>query len=167
MKRPVAIVTGGAGFIGSHMVDHLLERRYRVRVIDNLAGGHERNLAHHAGNSDLDFERLDIRRLDENSALFADARFVFHFAGIGDIVPSIERPTEYMDVNVQVPSGCSKQPGRQAWQSWSTPLRPRATDWRQHRRARITHSPHNTRTRSRSGWVSRQPSTGIRSTGFR
>ena len=101
MKRPVAIVTGGAGFIGSHMVDHLLERRYRVRVIDNLAGGHERNLAHHAGNSDLDFERLDIRRLDENSALFADARFVFHFAGIGDIVPSIERPTEYMDVNVQ------------------------------------------------------------------
>jgi UDP-glucose 4-epimerase len=101
MRRPVAIVTGGAGFIGSHMVDHLLERRYRVRVIDNLAGGHERNLAHHAGNSDLDFERLDIRRLDDKSALFADSRFVFHFAGIGDIVPSIERPTEYMDVNVQ------------------------------------------------------------------
>ena len=72
MKRPVAIVTGGAGFIGSHMVDHLLERRYRVRVIDNLAGGHERNLAHHAGNSDLEFERLDIRRLDENSALIED-----------------------------------------------------------------------------------------------
>src|SRR5690242_13320704 len=101
MTRPVAIVTGGAGFIGSHMVDHLLGRGYRVRVVDNLVGGHERNLAHHAGNPDLAFERLDIRRLEPDSPIFAGARFVFHFAGIGDIVPSIERPTEYMDTNVQ------------------------------------------------------------------
>ena len=101
MTGPVAIVTGGAGFIGSHMVDHLLGRGYRVRVVDNLVGGHERNIAHHAGNPDLAFERLDIRRLEPESPIFAGARFVFHFAGIGDIVPSIERPTEYMDTNVQ------------------------------------------------------------------
>jgi UDP-glucose 4-epimerase len=101
MTKPVAIVTGGAGFIGSHMVDHLLGRGYRVRVVDNLVGGHERNLAHHAGNPDLAFERLDVRRLDPGDAVFSGARYVFHFAGIGDIVPSIERPTDYMDTNVQ------------------------------------------------------------------
>ncbi len=43
----------------------------------------------------------DIRGLEPDSRIFAGARYVFHFAGIGDIVPSIERPTEYMDVNVQ------------------------------------------------------------------
>ena len=51
--RPIAVVTGGAGFIGSHMVDLLLDRGYRVRVIDNLVGGREANLAHHAGNPDF------------------------------------------------------------------------------------------------------------------
>jgi UDP-glucose 4-epimerase len=97
--RPIAVVTGGAGFIGSHMVDLLLERGYRVHVIDNLIGGREANL--HAADSGLIFERLDIRALEPGHALFKDARHVFHFAGIGDIVPSIERPVEYMSTNVQ------------------------------------------------------------------
>jgi UDP-glucose 4-epimerase len=101
MTKPVAIVTGGAGFIGSHMVDHLLERGYRVRVIDSLIGGREANLAHHGGNADLVLERTDIRSLVPGMPLFRDAKYVFHFAGIGDIVPSIERPSEYMDINVQ------------------------------------------------------------------
>jgi UDP-glucose 4-epimerase len=100
-SSPIAVVTGGAGFIGSHMVDQLLARGFRVRVIDSLVGGREANLAHHARNSDLAFERRDIRAYKPGDPLFADARYVFHFAGIGDIVPSIERPTEYMDVNVQ------------------------------------------------------------------
>jgi UDP-glucose 4-epimerase len=99
--KSVAIVTGGAGFIGSHMVDLLLARGFRVRVIDNLVGGREANLAHHGGNPDLAFERADIRRLEPGAAVFADASLVFHFAGIGDIVPSIERPLEYMETNVQ------------------------------------------------------------------
>jgi UDP-glucose 4-epimerase len=97
----VAIVTGGAGFIGSHMVDCLLGRGFRVRVVDNLTGGQESNLAHHTCNPDLALERLDIRDLAPTASVFKDARFVFHFAGIGDIVPSIERPTEYMATNVQ------------------------------------------------------------------
>jgi UDP-glucose 4-epimerase len=99
--RGLAVVTGGAGFIGSHMVDCLLARGYRVRVIDNLVGGRESNLAHHADNPDLASERLDIRDIEPEATIFSGARFVFHFAGIGDIVPSIERPTEYMDTNVQ------------------------------------------------------------------
>jgi UDP-glucose 4-epimerase len=101
MNRSIAVVTGGAGFIGSHMVDLLLARGYRVRVIDNLAGGREANLAHHSNESRLSFERTDIRRLSPGEQSFQDVELVFHFAGIGDIVPSIERPSEYMDVNVQ------------------------------------------------------------------
>ena len=101
MEKTIALVTGGAGFIGSHMVDVLLERGYAVRVVDNLAGGHERNLAHHAGNPDLSVEWADVRDLAPEASVFQDVRYVFHFAGIGDIVPSIERPTEYMSTNVQ------------------------------------------------------------------
>jgi len=97
----IAIVTGGAGFIGSHMVDLLLSRGFRVRVVDDLTGGRESNLAHHAGNADLACEWRDIRSLEPGAAVFADAAYVFHFAGIGDIVPSIEKPTAYMSVNVQ------------------------------------------------------------------
>jgi UDP-glucose 4-epimerase len=99
--KPIAIVTGGAGFIGSHMVDLLLERDFTVRVIDNFTGGHAANLKHHQSNVDLDIEHRDIRELAPGDKVFSGARLVFHFAGIGDIVPSIEMPAEYMDVNVQ------------------------------------------------------------------
>jgi len=96
-----AIVTGGAGFIGSHMVDLLVDRGYAVRVIDNLIGGREANLAHHKGKADVTFYNADIRSFMPGDARFKDVDFVFHFAGIGYIVPSIEQPMEYMSTNVQ------------------------------------------------------------------
>src|SRR5262245_34867426 len=99
--KTIAVVTGGAGFIGSHMVDLLLERGMVVRVVDNLVGGREQNLAHHRANRDLALERRDIRTLEPGETFFKGAAYVFHFAGIGDIVPSVEQPTEYMSVNVQ------------------------------------------------------------------
>ena len=99
--KPIAVVTGGAGFIGSHMVDNLLDHGYRVRAVDNFAGGHERNIAHLRNHADFALERADIRSLPEGHAVYEGATFVFHFAGIGDIVPSIERPLEYLSVNVQ------------------------------------------------------------------
>lgn len=95
------MVTGGAGFIGSHMVDLLIDRGFAVRVVDNLVGGRLQNLDHHAGHPRLDVHVEDIRNVPADSPIFADAEFVFHFAGIGDIVPSIEHPTEYMSANVQ------------------------------------------------------------------
>jgi len=98
--RPIAIVTGGAGFIGSHMVDLMLQREFSVRVLDNLTGGREANLAHLKDDPDLALDTRDMRQLLPDDALFSDARYVFHFAGIGDIVPSIEQPTEYMSSNV-------------------------------------------------------------------
>ena len=100
-EKPAAVVTGGAGFIGSHVVDLLLAEGFAVRVIDNLAGGHRSNLDHHKGNPDLACYWQDIRQLEPGSRIFAGTQYVFHFAGIGDIVPSIEEPIPYMDTNVQ------------------------------------------------------------------
>ncbi len=98
--KPLAIVTGGAGFIGSHMVDLFLDEGYRVHVSDNLVGGRLQNLEHHKGNPDLRVDTRDIRDIKPGDSLFTDARYVVHFAGIGDIVPSIDRPVDYMSTNV-------------------------------------------------------------------
>jgi len=97
---PRALVTGGAGFIGSHMVDLLLTEGFDVRVIDNLATGHVENLAHHKSNPRLAFEQIDMCDVPADAPIFGGLDFVFHFGGIGDIVPSIERPVAYMHANV-------------------------------------------------------------------
>ncbi|NQU55743.1 MAG: GDP-mannose 4,6-dehydratase [Rhodospirillales bacterium] len=99
--KPIAVVTGGAGFIGSHMVDLLVEEGFRVHIVDNLVGGREANLAQHTDNAEVILEEIDIRACQPDHTLFRDARYVIHFAGIGDIVPSIEAPSEYMSANVQ------------------------------------------------------------------
>lgn len=101
MSRPLAVVTGGAGFIGSHMVDLLVSNGHRVHVIDNLVGGRLENLSHYQENSDVVIENRDIRSYKSDDSFFKNAKLVIHFAGIGDIVPSIESPTEYMSANVQ------------------------------------------------------------------
>lgn len=98
--KPYAIVTGGAGFIGSHAVDQLLEKGYRVRVIDNLTGGREFNLEQNGENQDLIRDWRDIRGIEPEDPAFEGADIVLHFAGIGDLVPAIEQPGEYMDVNI-------------------------------------------------------------------
>ena len=100
-SKPIAVVTGGAGFIGSHMVDLLVERGFAVRVIDNMVGGREENLAGHRNNPDVVLEQRDIRSYAASDAFFKNVQYVVHFAGIGDIVPSIEQPMEYMSANVQ------------------------------------------------------------------
>jgi UDP-glucose 4-epimerase len=98
--KPLAVVTGGAGFIGSHMVDLFLEEGFRVNVVDNLVGGRLQNLEHQKGNADLRVDTRDLREIKPGDAVFAGARYVVHFAGIGDIVPSIDRPVDYMSANV-------------------------------------------------------------------
>jgi UDP-glucose 4-epimerase len=97
---PRAVVTGGAGFIGSHMVDLLVARGYSVVVIDNLATGRAENLAQHRREPRVEIHEIDMCTVTADSRLFKGADHVFHFGGIGDIVPSIERPLEYMRANV-------------------------------------------------------------------
>ena len=100
MTDPIAVVTGGAGFIGSHAVDALHARGFRVRVVDDLRGGRLANLAHVLDGGRVDFHEVDICDLPPDSGIFTGADLVLHFAGIGDIVPSVERPAEYMQTNV-------------------------------------------------------------------
>ena len=83
------------------MVDLLVEEGFRVRGIDNLSGGRTANLNQHSSCQDFEFEEKDILTLAEDDGLFKEAAYVFHFAGLGDIVPSIDRPTQYLETNVQ------------------------------------------------------------------
>jgi UDP-glucose 4-epimerase len=99
MKRQVAVVTGGAGFIGSHMVDRLLQEGITVRVIDNLSSGWEKNLEQCKHSPDLSCEWRDILKLKKKDPLFQQADMIFHFAGVGDIVPSVQNPVKYLKTN--------------------------------------------------------------------
>lgn len=92
-----AVVTGGCGFIGSHVVDLLLAERFDVTVIDNLITGQRSNLEHHADNKHLTIEQLDINDITNQ---LEGTDYVFHFAGLADILSSIEQPTQYMATNV-------------------------------------------------------------------
>lgn len=97
--KPVALVTGGAGFIGSHIVDLLLEQGSEVRILDNLTGGRLQNFEHNKENPLFTFHNLDITTVDLNHHIFRGVDWLFHMAGIGDIVPSIEKPLEYFHTN--------------------------------------------------------------------
>jgi UDP-glucose 4-epimerase len=99
VKKQKAIVTGGAGFIGSHMVDLLVANDYEVVVIDNLANGRLENIAHHKGK--VAFWHVDIGDYEVDlDSYFEDADFVFHYAALADIVPSINNPLKYHKANV-------------------------------------------------------------------
>ncbi|MDO8874998.1 MAG: SDR family oxidoreductase [Pseudolabrys sp.] len=100
MTAKVDVVTGGAGFIGSHMVDRLLAEGRDVRVIDNFSNGTRRNLVQQDGNQHLEVVEADIADVDAIDGLFKGAERVFHFAALADIVPSIERPRDYFCANV-------------------------------------------------------------------
>ena len=101
IKKKIALVTGGAGFIGSHLVDLLISKNFEVRVVDNLKGGRLKNLLHHKKNKNFKFKKLDINNVKKNEKFFKNINYVYHLAGIGDIVPSIENPKDYLMTNVQ------------------------------------------------------------------
>jgi UDP-glucose 4-epimerase len=93
-----AVVTGGAGFIGSHLVDALLARDVQVIVVDNFATGRDDNLKDVRDR--VKIERCDVNETERLKTIFNGVDAVFHLAGLADIVPSIERPTEYFHANV-------------------------------------------------------------------
>jgi len=94
------IVTGGAGFIGSHLTDRLLRDGHEVIVIDDFSTGREENLYGAAKKRGLlKIDLLDITDVKIRS-LFQGIDWVFHLAGKADIVPSIEKPADYYNTNV-------------------------------------------------------------------
>ncbi|MBN1318824.1 MAG: SDR family oxidoreductase [Anaerolineales bacterium] len=90
-SRPVSVVTGGAGFLGSHLVDFLIRKRHCVIAIDNLVTGTIRNIVHHAGNPHFKFIKQDVTEY-----LFLDAPvdYVWHFA-------SPASPMDYLNLPIQ------------------------------------------------------------------
>lgn len=94
------LVTGGAGFIGSHLSRKLIEVGHHVCVLDNLNGGRKDNITDLLAHPEFEFYLADIRFPEAINALFKGVDWVFHLAGLADIVPSIEQPTEYYETNV-------------------------------------------------------------------
>lgn len=94
----VALVTGGAGFIGSHLVDALLAEDISVRVVDNYSTGRPENLAHVSGK--VEIIEADISKSGSWQKSIQGADWVFHLGALADIVPSIQRPEDYFLANV-------------------------------------------------------------------
>lgn len=103
MKTFSAVVTGGAGFIGSHLVDELMKNNNKIKVIDNLSSGRIKNISKHLKKKNFSFYKLDLSNYSNSKKLtkiFTKVDYVFHLAALADIVPSIKKPIEYFRANV-------------------------------------------------------------------
>ncbi len=98
MKK--AVITGGCGFIGSHLTDLVLKNNFEVTVIDNLSTGRLENLDNQKNNLKLKIINEDISEYNKINKYFKDIDVVFHLAALADIVPSIEKPIDYHKSNV-------------------------------------------------------------------
>ncbi len=94
-----SLVTGGAGFIGSNLVDLLIKKKHKVIVLDNFSTGRKSNLKDHS-KKNLKIIKIDISKNQNLDKYFFGVDYVFHLAGLADIVPSIENPKKYFDSNV-------------------------------------------------------------------
>lgn len=94
------LVTGGAGFIGSHLVERLLNDGHHAVVLDDYSAGHRQNLAPVEGNPHLQIHQVDVTDHRAIRPLFAGVEWVFHLAALADIVPSIQEPQKYHRANV-------------------------------------------------------------------
>ncbi|MFA6636243.1 MAG: SDR family oxidoreductase [Candidatus Omnitrophota bacterium] len=95
-----AIVSGGAGFIGSHLVELLLDEGHIVTVLDNFSTGRIENLESLKNKENLNVVKADITEIQSIAPYFSGKDWVFHLAALADIVPSIEEPVRYHKSNV-------------------------------------------------------------------
>ena len=99
MTRRV-LVTGGAGFVGSHLVERLLKDGYQVTVLDNFSTGRSENLRHFGNYSRLSIHEVDVAEFAAVQPFVEGVEWVFHLAALADIVPSIQKPLAYHRANV-------------------------------------------------------------------
>jgi UDP-glucose 4-epimerase len=92
------IILGGAGFLGSHLADALLKKKYKVKIIDNLSTGRIENIKHIT--KKIKFIKADISKSGKWQNEFKNVDYVFHLAALADIVPSIDNPAKYYHSNV-------------------------------------------------------------------
>lgn len=94
-KQPVTIVTGGAGFLGSHLCDYLLAKGHRVLALDNLITGNVANIEHLAGNENFQFIKHDVT---EYLYIPGDVDYIFHFASPASPIDYLELPIQTLKV---------------------------------------------------------------------
>ena len=95
MSKRKVLVTGGAGFIGSNLVDELIKKGDRVIIIDDLSTGKKENI-----NPEAEFHKLDARDLKKIKPLFSGVDYVFHLAAFSNVQFSIDNPNESNDANL-------------------------------------------------------------------
>ena len=94
------LVTGGAGFVGSHLVDKLVERGFAVTVLDNMSTGALANVSQHIGNRNFRLARGDVRNALRVREETKHSKVVFHLAAIADVQQSVRYPVHTNEVNV-------------------------------------------------------------------
>ena len=99
MKSPKSVITGGAGFIGSNLTDHLVKAGHKVIILDNFVSGKRSNLSHHK-NQNIKIIKIDISKDNNLERYFKNIDYVFHLAGLAEIIPSIKNPKKYFVNNV-------------------------------------------------------------------
>src|SRR5579863_8712293 len=95
MTKPRALVTGGAGFLGSHLCDALLAENYSVVAVDNLVTGSLANVSHLSSQPDFEFRQIDINQPFD----CGEVDYVFHFASPASPVDYAEHGVETLKVN--------------------------------------------------------------------
>jgi UDP-N-acetylglucosamine 4-epimerase len=98
MKK--VLITGGAGFIGSNIVDYLLEKGYKVKVLDNLSTGSVKNIEHNFANNNFEFVWGDVSNIESIRKAFSDVDLICHQAALGSVPRSIENPLSTHESNV-------------------------------------------------------------------
>ena len=98
MKFKNSVITGGAGFVGSNLVDRLVSIGHKVIVLDNFVSGKKSNLSHHS-EKNVKIIKIDIsdKNLDK---YFKKADYIFHLAALAEIIPSFKDPNKYFKNNV-------------------------------------------------------------------
>ena len=99
MKGSTSIITGGAGFIGSNLAEHLVNIGHKVVVLDNFVSGNKSNLSH-LKKKNLKIIKIDISNSKNLNKYFKGTDYIFHLAALAQIIPSIKYPKKYFKNNV-------------------------------------------------------------------
>lgn len=99
-KNKTVCITGGAGFIGSHVVEKLVGCNCKIIIIDNLSTGTKKNIQKFINKKNVKFYKRDLSKAKDLKFILKNVDYVFHLAALADIVPSIENPKKYFDSNV-------------------------------------------------------------------
>src|SRR5690554_440766 len=93
------LITGGAGFIGSNLTEHFLQKGYAVRVLDNFSTGHRHNIAQHSDHPHFELIEGDIRDSETCARATEGVDYVLHQAALGSVPRSTKDPQTSNEVN--------------------------------------------------------------------